>query len=39
MPSGRRPVIVPDEIKLGTLRGIIKEAGLSVEQFVRFLND
>ena len=26
-------------IKLGTLRGIIKEAGLTVEQFVRYLND
>ena len=37
----RLPVTVPDhrELKSGTLRAIIRDAGLTVEQFVALLKD
>jgi hypothetical protein len=34
MPGARRPVIVPRRIKVGMLGGIIKQAGLSVDEFL-----
>ncbi|MBL8130251.1 MAG: type II toxin-antitoxin system HicA family toxin [Anaerolineae bacterium] len=39
-PSPARSVIVPnhDELALGTLRRIIRDAGLTVEEFLTLLN-
>jgi hypothetical protein len=34
MPGARRPVIVPHKIKTGLLGGIIREAQLSLDQFL-----
>jgi len=36
---GRKPVTIPDhrELKSGTLRAILRDAGLSVEEFAKLL--
>jgi len=37
MPGIRRAVTVPDKLKTGTVAGIIKQAGLTIEQFIELL--
>jgi hypothetical protein len=37
MPGMTRPVVVPTKIKTGLLSGIIKQAGLTSDQFVEAL--
>jgi predicted RNA binding protein YcfA (HicA-like mRNA interferase family) len=37
MPGARRPVIVPRNINTGLLSGIIKQAGLTLDQFLEVL--
>jgi predicted RNA binding protein YcfA (HicA-like mRNA interferase family) len=39
--EGRQPLTVPlhRELKRGTLRALIRDAGLSVEEFIRLLNE
>jgi hypothetical protein len=37
MPGQARPVVIPTKIKDGLVRGIIRQAGLTVDEFVECL--